>query len=131
MVISYPARIPERSSFWCTVAATVPRIGVGQEPISILQQDLFGQSGAYLIGRFSDRGRDVCARYYKSRGKRPPYLALKECGDDLESIVKFTEEWGPLGKSPGRPAWIYASVSRRRQGLLPGRKRVDTPQAAL
>src|SRR4051812_22630209 len=96
MVISYPAPIPDNSSVWCTIGRTVPRVSVGEGLISFTKQDPLGDSGAYLIGRFTDRNRDVSADYYRSRGKRPPYLELARCSADEESAIRFTKIWGPL-----------------------------------
>src|ERR1017187_3636144 len=109
MVISYLAKVPEDGTLWRTFGPTVPRVDVNNVlgPYLQLQETsndwLFNQEGEYIIGRFRDPPRDVFADYYtpvlkdlRAKPKRPAYLELGKCGHDLNSIVKFTEKWGPL-----------------------------------
>jgi hypothetical protein len=109
MVISYLARIPEKASFCASAGATIPR-REGAVEANTNSEVLFGETSLYLMGRFTDEARDVCAAYYQSKAKRrPPYLALANSTGDLASSLDFTAKWGPLGHSlPILPGWAEA-----------------------
>src|SRR5579862_8122372 len=104
MTISYLARIPDKTSLWFTTAATVYRQPPGDKPSIRGNRDWFpSEPSPYLIGRFGDTVRDVCADFYRpvSERLRPkpklaPYSELVNCDDDLEAIVEFTKKWGLL-----------------------------------
>ena len=59
--------------------------------------------GLYLLARFTPNKKDICAEYYRVRGKRAPYLALAECGTDPQSILAFTAKWGRLTTNTSIP----------------------------
>jgi hypothetical protein len=103
MVISYLAEIPDSTTFKVYPGTTVRRSEPGG---GFGKQFEAGQEGLNLIGRLSDHQRDVCAEYYLSRSRRPPYFALAECPEDIGSIQGFTAKWGLLtSKGVIPPGW--------------------------
>jgi hypothetical protein len=103
--------MPDRSTVGVTVAGTLPRAPIDASVVPYLQGNPLGEVGTYVVGRFSDKpARDVCSEYYRSRGKRPPYLALAQCGNDLESALNFTLAWGPLTQNHQLPAELHNKV---------------------
>lgn len=95
MVISYLAQLPEPRSYRLMQAETVRR----PDPDGTLGERMApGQFGPYLLGRLTERKKDVCAEYYRSRRRRPLYSALAECPEDFGSIMAFTTTWGYLGE---------------------------------
>ena len=54
--------------------------------------------GIYVEGRFSNREKLVCDRYYRPGRDHQPYLDPADCQSDFSSILDFTANWGPPGK---------------------------------
>jgi hypothetical protein len=98
MVISYLAHLPAHETFQLVHGNTVRRI----DPDGQLQPG--GQTGQFLLGRFSDRSKDVTVEYYRRRGRRPPYLVFAENSTDTDAILDFTAQWGVLTMRHSLPA---------------------------
>ena len=109
MVISYLARIPDASTFQICEGQTVRR---AEPDGSYGKRFQAGQEGRFLAGRFTGKHRDVCAEYYRSRNKRPPYFALAECPETEDSIQEFTAKWGTLNSGAGIPPQWKALMAR-------------------
>jgi hypothetical protein len=59
-----------------------------------------GQGTDWIKGRFNFKFRDVFEDYYAQTQQKgsetAPHILFLRCPDDVESIVKFTSQWGPL-----------------------------------
>ncbi len=138
MVISYLARIPEKASFCAAAGATIPRREDAVEA-NTNSEVLFGETSLYLMGRFTDEARDVCAAYYQSKAKRgPPYLALANSTGDLASEPGLHGQMGPIGSFIANPAGLGRGdrkaampLERRPQRLLDRFSGMGPPPPAL
>ncbi len=85
--ISYPVELPRKGSVTVTVKG-------GEE---------------YLEGTYSERRRREVFKEYReelsSKGglNESAHVLFARCGTDTESIIKFTTEWGVVGRNPGHP----------------------------
>jgi hypothetical protein len=64
-----------------------------------------GRSGGeWIRGRFQSRRRQAFADYYRQPGQKgveiAPHVLFARCPDTVESIIQFTNQWGPLHQPP-------------------------------
>jgi hypothetical protein len=63
-------------------------------------QVVCGQATDWIKGRFNFEFREVFDDYYKQAVEKgdehAPHILFARCPDDVESIVRFTSDWGPL-----------------------------------